>query len=97
MGRDYYEPFGLEPQEVVGRAITHLIRKKVPRQTEGAAALRPHDSRAVHRMRACTCSTTLPWLSVPVGAQGWDIVGDRMYTPVGVQLQRLDARSAPWR
>ena len=36
VGREYYEPFGLEPQEVVGRAITHLIRKKVPRQTEGA-------------------------------------------------------------
>ena len=35
VGREYYEPFGLEPQEVVGRAITHLIRKKVPRQTEG--------------------------------------------------------------
>ena len=38
VGREYYEPFGLEPQEVVGRAITHLIRKKVPRQTEGAFA-----------------------------------------------------------
>ena len=37
VGRDYYEPFGLEPQEVVARAIAHLIRKKVPRQTEGAA------------------------------------------------------------
>ena len=36
VGREYYEPFGLEPQEVIGRAITHLIRKKVPRQTEGA-------------------------------------------------------------
>ncbi len=38
VGREYYEPFGLEPQEVIGRAITHLIRKKVPRQTEGAPA-----------------------------------------------------------
>ena len=36
VGHEYYEPFGLEPQEVVARAITHLIRKKVARQTEGA-------------------------------------------------------------
>ncbi len=58
VGREYYEPFGLEPQEVVGRAITHLIRKKVPRQTEGApaallhscqlASSTPHTSPAVH-------------------------------------------------
>lgn len=36
VGREYYEPFGVEAQEVVGRALAFLVKKRVPRQTEGA-------------------------------------------------------------
>ena len=36
VGREYYEPFGVEAQEVVARALSFLVKKRVPRQTEGA-------------------------------------------------------------
>ena len=36
VGREYYEPFGIEAQEVVGRALAFLVKKGVPPQTEGA-------------------------------------------------------------
>ena len=35
VGREYYEPFGVEPETVVGRAMAFLVKKRVPRQTEG--------------------------------------------------------------
>ena len=36
VGREYYEPLGLDPQGVVQRTMAFLLRNKVPRQTEGA-------------------------------------------------------------
>lgn len=39
VGREYYEPFGVEAQEVVARALSFLVKKRVPRQTEGAPRL----------------------------------------------------------
>ncbi|KAL4439433.1 hypothetical protein ABPG77_008762 [Micractinium sp. CCAP 211/92] len=35
VGRDYYEPQGLDPQATVERVFAFLLKKKVPRQTEG--------------------------------------------------------------
>ena len=39
VGREYYEDFGLEAQEVVAMAIRFLLARRVPRQTEGAPDL----------------------------------------------------------
>lgn len=36
VGRDFYEPQGIEPQATVQRTIAFLLKNKVPRQTEGA-------------------------------------------------------------
>lgn len=36
VGREYYEDFGLEAQEVVAMAFRFLLARRVPRQTEGA-------------------------------------------------------------
>lgn len=43
VGKEYYEPFGVQAETVVGRALSFLVKKRVPRQTEGApvASLRP--------------------------------------------------------
>ncbi|KAL4437252.1 hypothetical protein ABPG75_004391 [Micractinium tetrahymenae] len=35
VGRDYYEPQGVDPQTTVERVFAFLLKKKVPRQTEG--------------------------------------------------------------
>lgn len=35
VGKDYYEAQGIEPQTTVERVFAFLLRKKVPRQTEG--------------------------------------------------------------
>ena len=35
MGKEYYEDFGLQPQQALDRAFAFLLSKKVPRQTEG--------------------------------------------------------------
>ncbi len=35
VGRDYYEPYGVGPDVVVEAALSLLLGKKVPRQTEG--------------------------------------------------------------
>ena len=35
VGREYYEDFGLQPEEVLAMTFTFLLRKRVPRQTEG--------------------------------------------------------------
>ena len=36
IGREYYEDFGLEAQEVVAMVFRFLLARRVPRQTEGA-------------------------------------------------------------
>ena len=36
VGREYYEDFGLTPEDVLALTFAFLLRKKVPRQTEGA-------------------------------------------------------------
>jgi len=38
IGREYYEDFGLEAQEVVAMVFRFLLARRVPRQTEGAPA-----------------------------------------------------------
>lgn len=37
VGRDYYEDFGIEPEQVLDRVFAFLLRKRVPRHTEGAS------------------------------------------------------------
>ena len=44
VGREYYEDFGLEAQEVVAMALRFLLARRVPRQTEGAPRVRLADS-----------------------------------------------------
>lgn len=39
VGRDYYEDFGMEAKDVLALTFAFLLRKKVPRQTEGARSL----------------------------------------------------------
>ena len=39
VGREYYEDFGMEAQEVVAMAFRFLLARRVPRQTEGAPDL----------------------------------------------------------
>ncbi|CAL8471625.1 g11167 [Coccomyxa elongata] len=35
IGKEYYEEFGLEPEDVLAMTFSFLLRKKTPRQTEG--------------------------------------------------------------
>ena len=37
IGREYYEDFQLQPEQVLDRAFAYLLAKKVQRQTEGEA------------------------------------------------------------
>lgn len=51
IGKEYYEEFGLEPEDVLAMTFSFLLRKKTPRQTEGA-------SQALHFVRATACKDT---------------------------------------
>ena len=49
VGREYYEPHGLEPEVVVERVFSFLLAKRVQRQTEGdcnLSGLNPASSEA---------------------------------------------------
>ncbi len=35
VGKEYYEPFNIEPEVVLERVFAFLLQKKTPRQTEG--------------------------------------------------------------
>ena len=35
VGKDYYEDYGIEPEQVLDRVFAFLLRKRVPRRTEG--------------------------------------------------------------
>ena len=35
VGKEYYEDFDMEPEEVIAMTFAFLLRYKVPRQTEG--------------------------------------------------------------
>ncbi len=35
IGKEYYEEFGLDPEDVLAMTFSFLLRKKTPRQTEG--------------------------------------------------------------
>ena len=37
VGKEYYEPYGLEPELVVERVFSFLLAKRVQRQTEGSS------------------------------------------------------------
>jgi hypothetical protein len=39
VGKDYYEPQDITPERTLEAIFAFLLRKKVPRQTEGACAL----------------------------------------------------------
>lgn len=39
IGKEYYEPYGLEPELVVERVFSFLLAKRVQRQTEGRSSL----------------------------------------------------------
>lgn len=39
VGKDYYEDYGIEPETVLDRVFAFLLRKRVPRRTEGATGL----------------------------------------------------------
>lgn len=51
IGKEYYEEFGLKPEDVLAMTFSFLLRKKTPRQTEGA-------SQALHFVRATACKDT---------------------------------------
>lgn len=38
LGREYYEDFGMQPENVVAMVFTFLLQKKEPRHTEGAVS-----------------------------------------------------------
>jgi len=39
VGKEYYEDFDMEPEEVIAMTFAFLLRYKVPRQTEGQHSL----------------------------------------------------------
>ena len=56
VSKEYYEPFKLEAEEVVGRALAFLVTKQIPRQTEG---MRRANAR-IHLQTAPLLEQTLP-------------------------------------
>ena len=56
VGKEYYEPFGVQAETVVGRALSFLVKKRVPRQTEGAPIASLHPKRRYYWVRVMETS-----------------------------------------
>lgn len=46
VGKEYYEDFEIQPEQVLDRAFAYLLGKKIQRQTEGMALFR---QRVLHK------------------------------------------------
>ena len=65
VGKEYYEPYGLEPELVVERVFSFLLAKRVQRQTEGIAELK--DCACTYILHQYTSPTRLGHCSQGLG------------------------------